>query len=81
MPQICTYVNQRNSLPEKKSRIISLALLLYNNRQRERGKNGNERKKKEEEKREGEREKERQTFLALNPSSVTLNKSLNLLES
>ena len=73
--------NQRNSLPEKMSRIISLALLLYNNRQRERGKNGNERKKKEEEKREGEREKERQTFLALNPSCVTLNKFLNLLES
>ena len=39
--------NQRNSLPEKMSRIISLALLLYNNRQRERGKNGNERKKRE----------------------------------
>lgn len=74
--------NQRNSLPEKKSRIISLAFLFYNNRGREREKKENERKKKEEEKRErGEGEKERQTFLALNPSSVTLNKSLNLFES
>ena len=39
--------NQRNSLPEKKSRIISLAFLFYTNRGRERGKKGNERKKKE----------------------------------
>ena len=37
--------NQRNSLPEKKSRIISLAFLFYTNRGRERGKysrSGNE---------------------------------------
>ena len=48
--------NQRNSLPEKKSRIISLAFLFYNNRGRERGKKESERKRRERERRgrEGE---------------------------
>ena len=46
--------NQRNSLPEKKSRIISLAFLFlfYTNRGRERGEKGNEKKKKEKRERE-----------------------------
>ena len=51
--------NQRNSLPEKRSRIISLAFLFYNNRGRERGKKENERKKKEEKREEEERERKR----------------------
>lgn len=57
--------NQRNSLPEKKSRIISLAFLFYTNRGRERGKKGNERKKKEKRREREKRGRGETDFLSI----------------
>lgn len=80
LPKPCTVINQPKEFTSRSTRaeFKILALFFYNNGVGRRRRKKSRGEKEREREREGEKEGGR--VLALNPSSVTLCKFLNLLE-